>query len=85
MSKEKSVVVKNLRMQTKLCLQISFQAVLETNVLFTLNPTTHSSVLLLCVVRFNVNKTLQTLILLQMDTEEHGHLETIFYCSMNVS
>ena len=28
------------------------------NVLFTLNRTTHSSVLLLCVVRFNVNKTL---------------------------
>ena len=28
------------------------------NVLFTLNCTTHSSVLLLCVVQFNVNKTL---------------------------
>ena len=28
------------------------------NVLFTLNRTTHSSVVLLCVVRFNVNKTL---------------------------
>ena len=31
---------------------------LHANVLFTLNRTTHSSVLLLCVVRFNVNKTL---------------------------
>ena len=29
MSKEKSVVVKNLRMRTKLCLQISSQALLE--------------------------------------------------------
>ena len=29
------------------------------NVLFTLNRTTHSSKTLLCVVRFNVNKTLQ--------------------------
>ena len=58
MSKEKSVVVKNLRMRTKLCLQISSQAVLEPNVLVTLNRITHSSVLLLCVVRFNVNKTL---------------------------
>ena len=28
------------------------------NVLFTLNRTTHSSKTLLCVVRFNVNKTL---------------------------
>ena len=63
MSKEKSVVVKNLRTQTKLCLQISSQAVLEPtnpypNVLFTLNRTTHSSKTLLRVVRFNVNKTL---------------------------
>ena len=30
----------------------------QHNVLFTLNPTTHSIVLLLCVVQFNVNKTL---------------------------
>ena len=30
----------------------------QTNVLFTLNRTKRSSVLLLCVVRFNVNKTL---------------------------
>ena len=30
----------------------------QGNVLFTLNCTTHSSVLLLCVVQFNVNKTL---------------------------
>ena len=29
-----------------------------SNVLFTLNPTTHSSKTLLCVVRINVNKTL---------------------------
>ena len=29
LSKEKSVVVKNLRMRTKLCLKISSQAVLE--------------------------------------------------------
>ena len=31
---------------------------LEINILFTLNRTKCSSVLLLCVVRFNVNKTL---------------------------
>ena len=30
----------------------------RNNVLFTLNRTTHSSKTLLCVVRFNVNKTL---------------------------
>ena len=33
-------------------------AVSPGNVLFTLNRTTHISVLLLCVVRFTVNKTL---------------------------
>ena len=31
---------------------------LATNVLFTLNHTTHSSKTILCVVRFNVNKML---------------------------
>ena len=31
---------------------------IQINVLFTLNRTTRSSVLLLCVVRFNVSKTL---------------------------
>ena len=31
---------------------------MDYNVLFTLNRTTHSSKTLLCVVRFNVNKTL---------------------------
>ena len=36
---------------------------IEYNVLFTLSRTTHSSVLLLCVVRFNVNKTLVVLTL----------------------
>ena len=30
----------------------------QVNVLFTLNRTTHSSILLRCVVGFNVNKTL---------------------------
>ena len=37
----------------------NFQTFLKTdNVLFTLNCTTHSSKTLLCVVQFNMNKTL---------------------------
>ena len=39
-------------------ISLNHTANIFTNVLFTLNRTTHSSVLLLCVVRFNVNKTL---------------------------
>ena len=38
-------------------LLVAFQYLIH-NALFTLNRTTHNSVLLLCVVRINVNKTL---------------------------
>ena len=55
------------------CCVYFFFALLTSNILITLNRTTHSSVLLLCVVQFNVNKTLPNLF--YVNESEHGFLD----------